>query len=262
MASSNNSITQLGLEIGTMAASTCHWQSSVRRQNGRHRAEHTFERSNIMIARRTLLVSLSCAAASAHLAEASAQVYPSRPITMVVPFPAGGPTDTIARIISERMSTSLGQPVIVENVTGAAGTIGAGRVARATPDGYTLCVGFLGTHVLNGAIYSLQYDVVKDFEPIALLASNPQLIVAKEGHTGAGLEGIHRVAKGKSGKGHTRIGRHRKSLACQRSILPKCQWHGFSIRAVPRCGPGHAGLVGRTCRPDVRSAAELPAACA
>jgi tripartite-type tricarboxylate transporter receptor subunit TctC len=78
------------------------------------------------------------------------------------------------------MSTSLAQPIVIENVTGAAGTIGAGRVARATPDGYTICVGFLGTHVLNGAIYSLQYDVLKDFEPIALLASNPQLIVAKK----------------------------------------------------------------------------------
>ena len=118
-----------------------------------------------MLTRRTLLVSLVCAAVSAHIAEASAQVYPSRPITMIVPFPAGGPTDTIARIMSERLSVSLAQPVIVENVTGAAGTIGAGRVARATPDGYMLCVGFLGTHVLNGAIYNLQYDVVKDFEP-------------------------------------------------------------------------------------------------
>jgi len=99
---------------------------------------------------------------------------------MVVPFPAGGPTDTIARIVSERMSTSLAQRIVIENVTGTAGTIGAGRVARANPDGYTLCAGFLGTHVLNGAIYSLQYDVVRDFEPIALMASNPQLIVGKK----------------------------------------------------------------------------------
>jgi tripartite-type tricarboxylate transporter receptor subunit TctC len=133
-----------------------------------------------MLTRRTLLASLAFAAVSAHIAEASAEAYPSRPIAMIVPFPAGGPTDTIARIVSEPMSTFLGQPIVIENVTGAAGTIGAGRVARATPDGYTLCVGFLGTHVLNGAIYSLQYDVVKDFEPIALLASNPQLIVAKK----------------------------------------------------------------------------------
>ena len=131
-----------------------------------------------MIARRTVLASLAFAAVSGPLAGASAELYPSRPITMVVPFPAGGPTDTIARIVSEQMSASLAQPIVIENVTGAAGAIGAGRVARAAPDGYTLCVGFLGTHVLNGAILSLEYDVVKDFEPIALLASNPQLIVA------------------------------------------------------------------------------------
>jgi len=98
---------------------------------------------------------------------------------MVVPFAAGGPTDTIARILANPMSVALGRPIIIENVTGAAGSIGVGRVARAAPDGYTLSVGFLGTHVLNGALYALQYDVLNDFEPIALLASNPQLIVAK-----------------------------------------------------------------------------------
>src|SRR5262249_35161689 len=84
------------------------------------------------------------------------QAYPTRPITMVVPFPAGGPTDTVGRIVAERMRVSLGQPIIIENVTGAGGTIGVGRVVRAIPDGYTLSVGFLGTHVLNGAIYPLQ----------------------------------------------------------------------------------------------------------
>jgi len=133
-----------------------------------------------MLTRRTLLASLAFATVSAPIGKASAEVYPSRLITMVVPFPAGGPTDTIARIVSERMSTSLAQRIVIENVTGTAGTIGAGRVARANPDGYTLCAGFLGTHVLNGAIYSLQYDVVRDFEPIALMASNPQLIVGKK----------------------------------------------------------------------------------
>src|SRR6185436_14114680 len=131
-----------------------------------------------MIARRTVLAALAFAAVSVPLASASAELYPSRPITIVVPFPAGGPTDTIARIVSEQMSASLAQPIVIENVTGAAGAVGAGRVARAAPDGYKLCVGFLGTHVLNGAVLSLEYDVVKDFEPIALLASNPQLIVA------------------------------------------------------------------------------------
>jgi tripartite-type tricarboxylate transporter receptor subunit TctC len=113
------------------------------------------------------------------LSGAEAQSYPSRPITIVVPFPAGGPTDMLARILTEPLKQLLGQPVITENITGAGGSIGVGRVARAAPDGYTLCLGIWPTHVLNGAIYNLQYDVVNDFEPVALVASNPQLIVAK-----------------------------------------------------------------------------------
>ena len=111
---------------------------------------------------------------------ARAQTYPSRPITMNVPFAAGGPTDTIARIVSERLRASLGQPVIIENVTGADGTIGVGRVARAAADGYTIGIGHWATHVLNGAAYSLQYDVLKDFEPVSLLTTNPLLIVTNK----------------------------------------------------------------------------------
>jgi tripartite-type tricarboxylate transporter receptor subunit TctC len=119
---------------------------------------------------------------------ATAQDYPSRPITVVVPFAAGGPTDTVARIVAEQMRTSLGQPLIVENVVGASGTVGTGRVARASPDGYTVIVGFWGTHVLNGALFTLQYDVLKDFAPVALLATNPQLIVARNGFPPANLK--------------------------------------------------------------------------
>jgi len=97
-----------------------------------------------------------------------------------VPFAAGGPADTIARIMAEHTRVSLGQAVILENVTGAAGSIGVGRVARAGGDGYTLVIGVWGTHLLNGAIYELQYDLLKDFEPVSLLASNPMVIVAKK----------------------------------------------------------------------------------
>ena len=121
---------------------------------------------------------------------AGAQTYPSRSITMVVPFAAGGPVDTLARIVAERMRTSLGQPVVIENVTGAGGSIGAGRVARAVPDGYTLIIGIWTTHVVNGAIYALQYDVLNDFEPIALLANNPQVIVAKKSMPANDLKGL------------------------------------------------------------------------
>jgi tripartite-type tricarboxylate transporter receptor subunit TctC len=133
-----------------------------------------------MRTRRMLLASFVSAAAFGTVAIAAEQVYPSRPITIVVPFAAGGPSDTIARIMAEHMRMSLGQPVILENVTGAAGSIAAGRVARAAGDGYTLVAGVWGTHVVNGAIYALQYDLQQDFEPISLLASNPMMIVAKK----------------------------------------------------------------------------------
>jgi len=109
-----------------------------------------------------------------------AQAYPNRPVTVVVPFAAGGPTDTLARILAERMKEFLGQPVIVENAPGAAGSTGVGRVARATPDGYTIGIGQWDTHVLNGAVHRLAYDLLTDFEPIGLLPSNPQLIVARK----------------------------------------------------------------------------------
>jgi tripartite-type tricarboxylate transporter receptor subunit TctC len=131
---------------------------------------------------------LTLLAALAAAADASAQSYPSRPLTMVVPYSAGGPTDTIARIMAEGMRASLGQTIIVENTTGAAGTIGVGRVARAAPDGYTIGIGHWGTHVVNAAIYALQYDVLNDFEPVAMIATNPQLIVAKKAVPASNLQ--------------------------------------------------------------------------
>ena len=110
---------------------------------------------------------------------ATAEAYPSRPITMIVPVPAGGQMDSIARIVAERMRTPLSQPIIVENATGASGTIGVGRVARATADGYTLLYGAWATQVVNGAVYALPYDLIEDFEPIALTSITPWLIAAK-----------------------------------------------------------------------------------
>jgi tripartite-type tricarboxylate transporter receptor subunit TctC len=98
-----------------------------------------------------------------------------------VPFAPGGPTDTLARVVSQRMQVSLGQPIIIENVGGAAGTIGVRRSARAAPDGYAIGIGAWNTHVVNGAVYELPYDPLHDFEPIGLLANNPQLIVSRNG---------------------------------------------------------------------------------
>ena len=118
--------------------------------------------------------------AVAGIAGASAQDYPNRPITVIVPFPPGGPTDAIIRNLGERMRVSLGQPLVVEYVTGAGGTVGTARVARAAPDGYTIICGHFGTHATNGAVYSLPFDLVKDFAPISLLPSNPYLIVVNK----------------------------------------------------------------------------------
>ena len=109
---------------------------------------------------------------------ACADNFPSHPITIVVPFSAGGPTDSMARILGERMQRSLGQTITIENVTGAAGSLGVGRVVRSPPDGYTVSIGHLGTHVANGAIYKLGYDLVTDLEPVVLLPSNPMIIVS------------------------------------------------------------------------------------
>lgn len=111
---------------------------------------------------------------------ASAGSYPTRPVTLIVPFAAGGPTDTLARSLSQPLSKALEQSVVIETVSGAGGSIGVERVVRAAPDGYTVGIGNWSTHVLNGAIYDLHYDLLKDLEPVALLPSSPQLIVSKD----------------------------------------------------------------------------------
>jgi tripartite-type tricarboxylate transporter receptor subunit TctC len=111
--------------------------------------------------------------------QASAQNYPLRPNTVVVPFSAGGPSDAMMRILGERMKLSLGEAILIENTTGAGGSIGVGRVVHASPDGYTVGFGHLGTHVANGAIYKLNYDLVADLEPVVLLPSNPMVLVSK-----------------------------------------------------------------------------------
>jgi tripartite-type tricarboxylate transporter receptor subunit TctC len=113
-------------------------------------------------------------------AQAWAQAYPARPITMVVPFPAGGATDVLARLMVERMRGPLGQPIVIENIGGGDGNVGVGRTARARPDGYTICLGVDTTFVLNGAFYSLPYDVLNDFEPIAPLVTGPIVLVARK----------------------------------------------------------------------------------
>jgi tripartite-type tricarboxylate transporter receptor subunit TctC len=144
-----------------------------------------------MITKRAVLLALAATCFNIHtFSLATAQVYPSRPITMTVPFGTGGPTDTIGRLMAEGMRVSLGQPVIIENVVGASGSIAVGRVARATADGYTLCYGAWATHVVNPAVYVLPYDVLKDFEPVSLIASTPWMIVAKNAVPANDLKGL------------------------------------------------------------------------
>src|SRR3954467_661313 len=111
---------------------------------------------------------------------AAQQPFPSRSITLVSPFPPGGSTDAVARVMAQRMAQTLGQSVVVENTSGAGGSIGAGRVARATPDGYTILIGQWDNLIANGVVYNLNYDLKKDFEPIGLLSVNPQLLVARK----------------------------------------------------------------------------------
>src|SRR5436190_5603974 len=128
---------------------------------------------------------------------AVAQNFPTRPVTIVVPFSAGGPTDTIARIMAERMTKNLGQTVVVENVTGAGGNIGVGRVVRAAPDGYMVSIGHIGPHVINGAMYRLDYDLLKDLAPVGMFVTNPQIIVSKTSLPTKDLKSLIEYAKAK-----------------------------------------------------------------
>jgi len=150
---------------------------------------------------RLLPVAFVLAATWGGVAPVAAQNYPSRPITLVVPFAAGGPVDTIARLVAVPMGKTLSQTVLVENTTGAAGTIGVGRVARAAPDGYTLSIGHWSTHVINGAIYPLQYDLLRDLEPLAMIATNPLLVVANPAVPARDLKELIAWLRANPGKG-------------------------------------------------------------
>src|SRR5215467_3957033 len=151
--------------------------------------------------RKFLQLGRAAMAAPAFSCAATAQTYPSRPITMIIPFPPGGNVDVIGRVLAERMRVSLGQPIIVENVSGANGSIGVGRAARAKPDGYTIDLGFLGGHVQNGALYSLPYDVLNDFQPISPLAATPYVIFARKTVPASDLRELVAWLKANSDKG-------------------------------------------------------------
>jgi tripartite-type tricarboxylate transporter receptor subunit TctC len=172
---------------------------------------------------------LACAAA------AQPQPFPSRTVTLVSPFPPGGSTDAIARIMAQRMGTALGQTVIVENVGGAGGSIGGRRVATAKPDGYTFVIGQWDNFVANGVVYKLDYDIQKDFEPIGLLSINPQLILARNGLAGD-LKGL--VAYMKANPGKVTFTNQQASAQLVAVLLQ--QMTGTEVLLVPYKGGGPA----------------------
>ena len=147
-----------------------------------------------------LVAALAAPLALALTAPVGAQSFPSRPVTLVVPFAAGGPVDVVARILAEPMRRSLGQAVVVENTTGAGGSLGVGRVARAAPDGHTLSIGHWSTHVVNGAVYQLPYDLQKDLEPVAMIGGNPMILVSRNALPATNLKEMVAWVKANPGK--------------------------------------------------------------
>ena len=181
---------------------------------------------------------IAAAFVAAFSVSAAAQSYPSRPVTLIAPFPAGGPLDTIARIISEPMRIALGQPVIIENVTGAGGNIGTARVARSAPDGYTIGMGQWSTHVVNAVTYSLQYNVLTDFEPVALLTITPQLIIARKDFPAKDIKEL--VAWLKANPGKATSGTVGAAGGAQVATIYFQQAVGTSFQFVPYKGGGPA----------------------
>ncbi len=210
--------------------------------------------------RQFLTLAASAAAMPALSRVASAQAYPSRPVTMIVPFPAAGPADVLARILSEPMRQALGQPIVIENVSGAAGSIAVGRVARAAPDGYTLILGNLGTHVVNGAIYALQYDLVKDFEPVCAAADQLPIAHRQKRRAGEGFRGTHRLAEGECDQGHDRDRRSRRPIASDRRVFPERTRRAVSADSVSRHPAGAGGSDRGADRSGVRPGVELDSA--
>lgn len=186
------------------------------------------------------LIVASVAATLAVVTPAGAQNYPSRPITMIVPFAAGGPTDAIARVLGDRMRQSLGQTIVIENVTGAGGTLGLARAVHAAPDGYTLSIGHLGTHVINGAIYPLTFDLVNDLDPVAMVTSNPMMIVSKNDVPAKNLKEL--IAWIKANDGKATAGTAGVGSGSHFSGVYFAQLIGANLQFVPYRGTGPALL--------------------
>ncbi|HEY4372521.1 MAG TPA: tripartite tricarboxylate transporter substrate-binding protein [Burkholderiales bacterium] len=187
---------------------------------------------------RAVLRGLLGAGLAAACGVAGAQAYPSHAITIVVPFAAGGPTDLLARIMAERMGRSLGQTVVVDNTTGAAGSIGVGRVVHSAPDGYTVGIGHWSTHVVNGAVYKLNYDLQKDLDPVAEIASNPQLVVSNISVPAKNLTELTAWVKANQGK--ISVGTAGVGAASHVGGLYYANFIGAKLTYIPYRGTGPA----------------------
>lgn len=187
---------------------------------------------------RKWIAAATLAGIAAGVATANAQSYPSRPVSMIAPFPAGGPADSIARVIAEPMREALGQPVVIENVPGAGGNLGIGRLARAEPDGYTIGIGQWSTHVVNPVTYTLPYNVQADFEPIALLTITPQLIIARKDFPAKDLKEM--IAWLKAHPDQATAGTVGAAGGAQVSAVYFQKETGTSFRFVPYRGGGPA----------------------
>ncbi len=206
----------------------------------------------------TILAAILLAPASTGIA--AAQTYPTRPITMIVPFPAGGATDTLARFLAEQMRPILGQPVVIENVGGAAGSLGVGRAVRSAADGYTLSIGTSTTHMLTGGLYALPFDLLKDLEPIIQIGSEPLLIVGKKRLGRGRSEGADRLAEGQSRQGLGRYRRRRRHRPSHRHFVPEGNRNQIPVRALSRQRAGDAGPAVRADRFHDRAVVELQGA--
>src|SRR5262249_36712252 len=190
----------------------------------------------MLAARRQFLqFSVNAVAATAYASLAHAQAYPSRPITLIVPFPPGGSTDVVGRIVAERMRPLLGQPLVIENVGGAGGSIALGRVARANPDGYTIDIGQWDSHV-GGIIYNPNYNLQIDFAPIGLMTINPQLMVARKNMPADDLKGLVTFMKANPGKALLA----NQTAAAQTSGIQLQQMTGTTLQFIPYRGAGPA----------------------
>ena len=201
---------------------------------------------------------LVAAAIAACAGIASAQSWPSRPVTLIVPFPPGGSTDTAARLVAEGMRPALGQPVVIENVGGAGGTIAVGRVARAAPDGYTLDIGQWDTHV-GAILYPINFDLQKDFAPIGLLSVNPQLMIARKGFPADDLKGLVAWMKANPDKA-TFVD---QNAAAKLTGILMMQATGTTVQFIPYRGAGpamQAMLGGQVDLMVVQAAVTLPQA--